>query len=129
MQVLRFALIGGLVALSYLLMYLAFLALGMPRGLSNGLAFFLAICLQYAGQAGFTFRKRLYDSPQILRFAVMVGLGFVMSALITGWLGPRLGLANWMAAAIVTVVLPVQNFVLMTLWVFARQHQAKGNLS
>ncbi|WP_299780887.1 GtrA family protein [uncultured Roseobacter sp.] len=129
MHVLRFALIGGLVALVYFLLYLGFLQLGMARGFANGLAFLLAICLQYVGQAGFTFGKRLDDPQQVLRFVVMVGLGFVASGLITGVIGPALGIADWVAAATVTVVLPVQNYILMTIWVFAKQQHTKGNLS
>ncbi|MCV3271541.1 GtrA family protein [Roseobacter sinensis] len=119
MQMLRFALIGGLVALSYLLLYLGFLALDLSRGWANTLAFGLAICLQYAGQAGFTFRKRLLDNVQMARFGAMVGLGFVTSALITGWLAPSLALPDWAAALMVTVVLPVQNYIVMSAWVFA----------
>ena len=129
MPIVRFALIGGFVALAYFLLYLGFLQLGMARGIANGLAFLLAICLQYAGQAGFTFGKRLDDPQQMLRFAVMVGLGFVMSGVITGLAGPAFGLADWIAAATVTIVLPVQNFILMTIWVFAKQQHTKGNLS
>lgn len=127
MQGVRFALIGGLVALAYLLLYLALLSLGLPRGAANGLAFALAICLQYVGQAGFTFGKRLDDLRQMQRFAVMVGFGFVTSAILTGVIGPAAGWADWVAAASVTALLPVQNFILMTLWVFAAT--PKGNLS
>lgn len=121
MRMARFALIGGLVALSYLLLYLGFLALDLPRGLANALAFASAICLQYVGQAGFTFRKRLLNNAQMARFGVMVTLGFVTSAVITVWLAPGLGLPDWAAAATVTVVLPVQNYIIMSAWVFATQ--------
>lgn len=127
MHVVRFALIGGLVALTYFLLYLGFLQLGMTRGIANGLAFLLAVCLQYAGQAGFTFGKRLDDPLQILRFMVMVGLGLVVSGLITGVIPPAFGLADWIAAATVTVVLPVQNYIFMTVWVFAEQQRTERN--
>ncbi|WP_299957054.1 GtrA family protein [uncultured Roseobacter sp.] len=129
MHVVRFALIGGLVALTYFLLYLAFLQLGMARGVANGLAFLLAICLQYVGQAGFTFGRRLDDPQQVLRFVVMVGTGLVVSGLITGVIFPALGIADWIAAATVTVVLPVQNYVFMTVWVFASRPRAERNLS
>ncbi|WP_300064065.1 GtrA family protein [uncultured Roseobacter sp.] len=119
MRLARFALIGSLAAASYLLLYLGFLGLDLPRIWANALAFGLAVCLQYVGQAGFTFRKRLMDTAQIGRFGAMVALGFLTSMLITGGLGPALALADWAAAALVTVVLPVQNYIIMSAWVFA----------
>tara|TARA_R110002049_G_scaffold44333_6_gene130168 strand:- start:25620 stop:26012 length:393 start_codon:yes stop_codon:yes gene_type:complete len=117
--ILRFALVGGLVAASYVLLYLTFLAIGLTQVVANAAAFLLAVVLQYAGQAAFTFERRLLDRAQMLRFAVMIGLGFVTSAVITGVIAPEIGLAPWAAATAVTILLPVQNYVFMTLWVFA----------
>ncbi|GFE51018.1 hypothetical protein So717_27710 [Roseobacter cerasinus] len=119
MRMQRFAIIGVLVALSYLLLYLAFLALDLPRVIANALAFGLAICLQYVGQTCFTFGRRLQDLAQLIRFGVMVSCGFVTSAGVTGWLGPLFAVPDWAVAAVVTVILPVQNYLLMRLWVYA----------
>jgi len=49
----------------------------------------------------------------------MVCLGFASSALITAVLPALIGVPDWAAAALVTVCLPVQNYIFMTLWVFA----------
>jgi putative flippase GtrA len=110
-KLIRFGIVGGGTALAYVLLYLTFLAADLPQVLANGLAFLLAVMLQYVGQAAFTFGRQLNDFGQILRFVVMVGLGFASSALT--------GTPDWTAAAIVTVYLPVQNYIFMTLWVFA----------
>lgn len=118
-KLVRFAIVGGGTALAYVLLYLAFLAFGLGQMLANGMAFLLAIVLQYAGQARFTFGQPLNNRAQIIRFCVMVGLGFVTSALITGPIAPLAGLPDWAAALVVTITLPVQNYVFMTLWVFA----------
>lgn len=114
----RFALVGLLVAALYVLLYLGFLAAGLPRGAANIFAFVIAITAQYGGQAQLTFRKRLNDGGQLLRFGVMTGLGFATSACVTGVLAPAAALDDWIAAVAVTLILPVQNFILMTLWVF-----------
>ncbi len=119
MRMARFALIGSLVALSYLMFYLGLLSLDLPRASANGVAFAAAISLQYIGHAGFTFGKRLRDGTQIARFGALSGLGFATSALITGGLGPVFALPDWLAAAAVIVVLPVQNYIIMSAWVFA----------
>ncbi|MBQ0805492.1 MULTISPECIES: GtrA family protein [unclassified Sulfitobacter] len=118
-KLIRFGIVGGGTALAYVLLYLTFLAADLPQVLANGLAFLLAVMLQYVGQAAFTFGRQLNDFGQILRFVVMVGLGFASSALITAVLPAMTGTPDWTAAAIVTVYLPVQNYIFMTLWVFA----------
>jgi putative flippase GtrA len=118
-KLVRFCLVGGSTALVYVLLYLAFLAADVPQVFANGFAFGLAVMLQYAGQAAFTFGRQLNDLGQVLRFAVMVVLGFVSSALITSVVPSLTGLPDWAAAAIAATYLPVQNFVFMALWVFA----------
>lgn len=118
-KILRFAIVGGGTALVYVLLYLGFLATGLPQAIANGIAFLLAVMLQYVGQSVFTFRERLKNGAQIMRFATMVALGYVSSALITGPIAAMTGLADWVAAALVAVLLPVQNYFFMTLWVFA----------
>lgn len=118
-KLVRFAIIGGGTALAYIALYLAFLAAGLPQVVANAIAFGLAVTLQYAGQASFTFGRQLNDRAQIIRFAAMVSLGFIGSALITALLPALTGLPDWAAAAVVTIYLPVQNYIFMTLWVFA----------
>ncbi len=119
-RIMRFAIIGVAIAVLYLLFYLAFLRLGMSLMVANALAFAIAVAAQYAGHALFTFERQLADPAQILRFGVMTGCGFATSALVTGLLTPMLVLEPWVAAVVVMLVLPVQNFIVMTLWVFAK---------
>jgi len=121
----RFALIGAVTAASYVVMYPAFLAAGLPQVEANAAAFFLAIVLQYIGHTLFTFERRLVDRRQITKFAIMTGCGFAMSALVTGPFAQALGVPAWAAALAVALYLPVQNFILMTLWVFALPHHTK----
>ncbi|MDX5403636.1 MAG: GtrA family protein [Rhodobacterales bacterium] len=126
MQLLRFALVGGLVALAYVAGYLLLLALSVPQMLANGAAFLGAVALQYLGQAGFTFRRRIADRAQVLRFIVMIALGLVTATLITAWLAAPLGLSDGMAALAVALILPVQNYIFMTLWVFSKSRTSVG---
>jgi putative flippase GtrA len=118
-KLVRFAIVGGGSTLSYVLLYTLLRAWGVDQALANAGAFFIAVIVQYAGHSLFTFRKPPADAAQIIRFVVMIGLGFASSAVITGPLASATGLAPLIAAAIVAVALPVQNYVFMTLWVFA----------
>ena len=119
-RMIRFACVGASVAALYILLYLVFLHIGWAQWVANGVAFLLAVSVQYVGQAGVTFKARINDRAQVLRFAVMIGLGLLTSAGITGLLAPILGLADWLAAGIVTLVLPIQNYVILSRWVFAQ---------
>ncbi len=119
-RIMRFAIIGVAIAVLYMLLYLAFLQIGMSLMAANALAFGIAVAAQYAGQARYTFERQLADPAQVLRFGVMTGCGFATSALVTGLLAPMLGMDNWIAALVVMLVLPVQNFIIMALWVFAK---------
>lgn len=118
-QFLRFAIVGTVVAALYVLMYLAFLTFGLNQALANLAAFLVAVTVQYIGQTWWTFRKPLAVPDQIFRFACTIGLGFLVSAIITGTLGPAMNWPDAISAAIVAVVLPVQNYLIFRIWVFA----------
>lgn len=118
-QFLRFAIVGTVVAGFYVSIYLAFLALSLDQPLANFLAFLIAVTVQYVGQTWWTFRKPLGRPDQIVRFACTIGLGYLVSAGITGFLGPVLDWPAYVSASVVAVVLPVQNYLIFRIWVFA----------
>lgn len=118
-QILRFSVVGATVAGLYVLGYPALLAAGMAQAPANALAFAAAVAVQYVLQTWWTFRRPLGLPDQMARFACTIAAGFAVSALITGVIGPALGWADWLSAAAVTVILPVQNFIIFRLWVYA----------
>ena len=118
-RMLRFAIVGTTVAGLYVLLYVGFIALGLIQPLANALAFGVAVIVQYVGQAWWTFRQPLAQPDQIFRFVCTISLGFLVSALITGQVGPALHWPDVIAAAVVAVVLPVQNYLIFRIWVFA----------
>ncbi|MCF6431571.1 MULTISPECIES: GtrA family protein [unclassified Leisingera] len=118
-QVLRFSIVGATVAGLYVLGYTALLASGLAQASANVLAFAVAVAVQYVLQTAWTFRRPLGMPEQMLRFSCTIAAGFAVSALITGVIGPALGWADWLSAAAVTVILPVQNFIIFRLWVYA----------
>ncbi len=122
-QTLRFAVVGGAVAVFYVLLYTALKPV-LSQAAANALAFLLAVALQYVAQTVYTFRRPLAVPTQIGRFTAMVGCGLIVSAVITGWVGPTLGWPDWAAATTVTVVLPVQNYLFMKFWVYSIKEAA-----
>ena len=120
----RFAVVGAGVAALYVVLYLALLTAGLAQPVANAAAFTLAVVAQYLGQTLFTFQRPLASASQITRFLVMIGLGLAVSAAITGAVGPALGWANWASAIAVTLILPVQNYLFLRLWVYATTEAA-----
>lgn len=116
---LRFAMVGAGVGLCYVLLYLSFLALGLFQPLANLAAFLAAVLLQYVAQTSWTFRRPLGLPNQISRFLFTISIGLLVSALITGKIGLALNWPDWISAVVVTVVLPLQNYLLFRVWVFS----------
>lgn len=127
-RLIRFSIIGGAVALFYVIAFPAFLSIGVGRMSANSLAFLLAVTFQYIGQTTFTFRRQLAVPDQIGRFGAMVCLGLFVSSAITGWLGPTVGWADWVSAAVVAIILPIQNYALLSIWVYSRRKNGFGGV-
>lgn len=117
-RLIRFAAVGTFVALYYVLTYALLAQLLQSRWSANALAFSSAVVIQYVGQTLFTFEKPLAVPAQFGRFLCMIGAGLVLSAIITGIAGPRLGLSDFVSAGVVAVSLPILNFVILRVWVF-----------
>lgn len=124
-RLIRYGIVGACVAGFYLCVYLGLLAAGLTRVPANLIAFALAVGVSYLGQTVLTFERSTRDAGQALRFAIMVSLGFATSAIITSVIGPGLGLPDWVSAAVVTMTLPLQNYVFMRFWVYARPQEGQ----
>ena len=124
----RFAVVGTIVAACYVVFYLGLIKFGFSQPVANAVAFLCAVAIQYLGQTLWTFEQPLNTPGQITRFICTIGLGLLISALITGLLGPALGWADWVSAIFVTVVLPVQNYLIFKSWVYQNPKKLFGAL-
>ncbi|MFG6661566.1 GtrA family protein [Sulfitobacter sp. 915] len=120
-----FALVGGICAGIYVSLYLMLSYGGLVPEAANALAFGCAVLAQYVGQTRLTFRQKLNDTRQMIRFGLMITGGAVTSSLITGVAAPYFTFPPWIAAVIVTLALPVQNFLFMSLWVFSKPNATR----
>ncbi len=121
-RIFRFAVVGTGVAIYYMAAFLGLLHLLNSPWIANLLAFGSAIMIQYVGQTAWTFGKPLAVPAQFGRFLCMIGLGLIVSSVITGIAGPRLGLPEFVSAAMVVVILPIVNFVILRLWVYRERN-------
>ncbi|WP_417720078.1 GtrA family protein [Salipiger sp.] len=117
-RLLRFGVVGIANTVIYVGGYLLLRTLGLEEIVANCLAFAAAVALQYVAHSRYTFGARVKDPAQFARFLTTIGAGLAVSTMITAHLAGIFGLSDWMAALIVTVVLPVQNYILLSLWVY-----------
>lgn len=118
---LRYACVGIAVAAIYwVLANLGSLVLPLPLWVVSAIAYTLAVVAQYVLHAKFTFRGTAADFGQGIRFAVSIGLGYLVSTLVTAWFAPAAGLSDIVATSIVVVLVPLLNLFMISTWVFRR---------
>ena len=59
----------------------------------------------------------------MMRFLCMIAAGFLTASVITSVVGPALNITDMAAAILVTLLLPIQNYFIMKLWVFTQSPQ------
>ena len=119
-ELVRFAVVGVVVAAVYFALFLFLVQALLSEIAANTVAFCTAVVLQYALQSKWTFGKDMANPAQIRKFLGTVGLGFLLSGAISGVLAPAWNWPPKVTALVVIVTLPISNFVLFKLWVFAR---------
>lgn len=93
------------------------LSFGLPPAVANGLAFLCAVCVTYAGQRWWVFRR---EAVSLWRFLGVVLAGFVVqSGGMALW--TLAGGAVWWGWLLLTIAVPVLSFVAMRAWVFCAQ--------
>lgn len=117
-RLIRFSVTGTGVAAFYVVAYVLLFHTGVPAFWSNLVAFVSAVAVQYVVQTVWTFRGRLDDSLQGMRFVTTVSLGLAFSTLISAVIGPYLNWPAWLAAVLVAVTLPVTNYIVFRFWVY-----------
>ena len=126
-QLFRFGVTGFVVAVVYIGLYTALYHAGVAPFTANLVAFLTAVLFQYVGQTCWTFRRKLWDSKQSMRFAVTTVLGVVYSSLIASGIAPAAAWQPWMAAGFVAVTLPILNYIAFRLWVFRADPVQESN--
>lgn len=120
LEIVRFAVVGVVVAAVYFVLFVVLVQTPLSEFMANTVAFCIAVALQYALQSTWTFRKDMADTAQAGKFLATIGIGFCLSGAISAGLGPMLNWPPAVTALVVVVTLPVSNFILFKLWVFAR---------
>jgi putative flippase GtrA len=119
-RIVRYAMVGVLVAATYVgLAALLRMTTPLSAPLASAIAFACAVVVQYVAHSRYTFGVEATNWLQAARFVTTVGLGFVLSTAFVGWLAPRWGICELCALLVVVIVLPIVNYLIFLLWVFA----------
>lgn len=119
-ELVRFGLVGIAATLTYLILAMAMLHMGMLSQLANLLAFSLSLLASYVGHYYFTFRSGEPHRITSTRFGLStLGLVALSSALHQALLWS--GLAPGSAAVAVALIYPPASFLLNFFWAFARR--------
>lgn len=118
LRLVRFSIVGLTVAVIYLVLFNLLRTFEMPHVSASTIAFLAAVFVQYLLQTMWTFKREVRNRKYMSRFGIMVGLGALIAAAITKYIGPIAGLSDFQSSLVVVVVLPVFNFLIMALWVY-----------
>lgn len=124
-KLVTFGVVGVLTALSYVALtelFRHFLDLSLVW--AGTLAYPLAIVVSYIGQGAFTFRVGLRNQRQFARFVVTNIIGYCTAMAILSTVPGAFNVDELVALVLVVVILPLINFLVYLVWVFAsRPHE------
>ena len=115
----RYAIVGGSVAVLYALVYW----FAEPRLSAYGAAtaaFIGAIVAQYIGHAKYTFGVPAKNRGQLFRFIVTTAFGYA-AAMSVAWASETYGFGRLPSVIVMLVLIPIVNFLVFVFWVFVQK--------
>ena len=122
-----FAVIGVAASVTHVIVALSAARwLGMAPLTANTVAFCVALCVSYLGNAVVTFRVEPWRLRAFLKFCVLAVAGFILNQAIVYGLTVRLGWPFWASLLVVVALVPPATFVLSKVWAFAPSLPPRG---
>ena len=115
----RYVIVGGLVAVLYALVYW----LAEPQFSAYGAAsaaFVSAIIAQYFGHSKFTFGVPAKNRGQLIRFLVTTAFGYA-TAMSVAWASETYDLGRLPSVIAMLILIPIVNFLVFVFWVFVKK--------
>ena len=117
-QALRFGTVGLWATGVYLLVVAVVAAGGAPPQLSNAAGYGVATAVSFLGHFYWTFGKRSNHARALVRFLVIAGGGFLLSALVMHAAMIWLRMPFWVALASVVALVPGLSWASSRYWAF-----------
>lgn len=84
-------------------------------------AYLAGMTISFTGQRVVTFQSANSIKPDILRFLVLSIIGLILSYFCLYFINTNLGLAPIFGNLLVCLLIPLVNYIIMSLWVFKAQ--------
>lgn len=118
LQGLRFGVVGLWSTAVYVSVAALTHAMGAPPFLANAIAYAIATGVSYLGHFHWTFGRSTGHRRALLRFLVVSGAGFLLSAAIIHAVTEALAAPFWVALIAVIFVVPGLSWALGRYWTF-----------
>jgi putative flippase GtrA len=92
---------------------------GLEEVTAAMLAVIIASPISYFGHALFTFRVGFADRSYALKFVGLIAITFVINWAIVKIGVQRIGIPYWLGLFTTTIIVPIVNYLLLRLYVFA----------
>lgn len=116
-RLIRFGAVGGITSAAYALIVAA-LAPDTGEALAAALAYLALLPVNYLGHRRATFRSRAPSRPELLRYLAVHAATMATCTAVMHGVTAGLGQSHWAGSAIIVIMAPVLNFVLLHRWVF-----------
>lgn len=121
-RLIRFAAVGASTSAAYALV-VAGLVDFVTETTAAALAYLALLPVNYLGHRRATFRSRAPTRPELLRYLAVHGITLLACMAVMLAVTAGLGASHWAGSAVIVVMAPVLNFVLLHLWVFRHPGQ------
>ena len=85
---------------------------------ANGIAFSIAVVVNFLGQSRLTFPEAIAGGGTFVRFVLAALMGFALNQAIVWAVTGPLGEPYWLALALVLAIVPALSFCAMRFWAF-----------
>ncbi len=116
-RMIRFGAVGGVTSAAYALV-VAGLVAWVSEPVAAALAYVALLPVNFLGHRRATFRSRAPSGPELARYLGVHGVTLVACVAAMQGVTAGLGASHWAGSAVIVVLAPVLNFVLLHLWVF-----------
>lgn len=116
-RLIRFAAVGGSTSAAYVLI-VAGLVGPVSEPAAAAVAYLILLPVNFHAHRRATFRSRQPTRPEFARYLVMHGVTLVACVAGMSLVTDGMGGSHWAGSAVIVVLAPVLNFVIMHLWVY-----------
>lgn len=119
MQITRFLFVGALAtATQYFFLWLGVDMLRWPAGAASGLGYLMGSALSYLMNYFFTFRSMRPHAQTVVRFYIMVAVGWLSNTTLMTILADTMDWNKWLSQIIATALVLIWNFSASRNWIF-----------